>query len=363
MAPNTGLVARALTHSIHKMRLPRQVIIGHGVLGQVSNVCKELELSSPALVVTGPHTNEVAAEAITGCLEAAGYMVGHLVAEESTMRLVEGTRRSIRESGTRVVLGVGGGKVIDVAKLASSLEGIPFVSVPTAASHDGISSPRASIKDFGSPTSVDAHPPVAIIADTAVVSRAPRRLTASGCGDIVAKYTAVRDWRLAHNIKGEYYGEYAASLALMSAKLVMKNAHLVRRMTEKGLHVLLEALISCGVSMSIAGSSRPCSGAEHLFSHALDIVAPKPALHGEQCGVGAIMMAFLQGRQWGMIRERLKVIGAPTTSEELCIESRFIIRALTKAHAIKPDRYTILGEHGLTEAAAERLAKATGVIR
>ena len=114
--------------------------------------------------------------------------------------------------------------------------------------------------------------------------------------------------------------------------------------------------------MCIAGSSRPASGSEHLFSHALDILAPKPALHGEQVGIGTIMMLYLYGDpKWKKVRNVLQKIGAPITARELGISEEIIIKALTIAHTIRP-RYTILGEKGLTWEAAEKLARATGVI-
>jgi len=198
--------------------------------------------------------------------------------------------------------------------------------------------------------------------DTSIIIEAPYRFTASGCGDIMAKFTAVRDWKLAHSVKNEYYGEYAASLSLMSAKLVLENAGVIKPESEEGLRVLLEALISCGVAMSIAGSSRPCSGSEHLFSHALDLVAPKPALHGEQCGIGTIMMACLHKMDWKGIKETLQTIGAPTTAEELDIEPEFIIQALVRACEIRPERYTILERKRMSYESAKKLAKATEVI-
>jgi glycerol-1-phosphate dehydrogenase [NAD(P)+] len=179
---------------------------------------------------------------------------------------------------------------------------------------------------------------------------------------VVAKYTAVRDWKLAHRIKNEYYGDYAAELALMSSRVVIKNASSIRAMSDSGVRTLVEALISCGVAMSIAGSSRPCSGAEHLFSHSLTMIAPKPALHGEQCGVGTIMCAYLHGANWQLIRDFLHKIDAPTTAKELQIEPEYILKALTMAHTIRPERYTILGESGITQDAARKVATITGVI-
>jgi glycerol-1-phosphate dehydrogenase [NAD(P)+] len=203
---------------------------------------------------------------------------------------------------------------------------------------------------------------MAIIADTNVIIEADYRFMASGCADVVSKFTAIRDWQLAHEEKNEYYGEYAASLALMSARLVRKNADIIKPGKEEGLRILLEALISCGVAMSIAGSSRPCSGSEHLFSHALDLVTDNPAMHGEQCGVGSIMMAYLHKMDWKEIKGTLQAVGAPTTATELEIEPESIMQALVRACSIRPERYTILGKCELDEDAANRLAEATGVV-
>jgi glycerol-1-phosphate dehydrogenase [NAD(P)+] len=142
----------------------------------------------------------------------------------------------------------------------------------------------------------------------------------------------------------------------------MKNASSIRMLSESGVRTLVEALISCGVAMSIAGTSRPCSGAEHLFSHCLTMIAPRPALHGEQCGVGTILCAYLHGVNWQLIRDVLQKIGAPTNAAELGVDSKYVVEALTKAHSIRPERYTILGDGGITREAAKRVASITGVI-
>jgi glycerol-1-phosphate dehydrogenase [NAD(P)+] len=203
---------------------------------------------------------------------------------------------------------------------------------------------------------------MAIIADTEVIAQAPWRSVISGCGDVISKITAVKDWQLALADKNEYYGEYAASLALMSARLVMRNAAMVQPRNEEGLRILLEALISCGVAMSIAGSSRPCSGSEHLFSHALDQLNKSKAMHGEQCGVGSILAAYLQGVDWRRIRSKLREIGAPTTAKELDVKDKDLVKALEMAAKIRPERYTILHKLNLRRDACEKVARNTGVI-
>jgi glycerol-1-phosphate dehydrogenase [NAD(P)+] len=305
---------------------------------------------------------EIAGRKAMDILTNEGLKVDHLVVTSCYIKDIVFVEDKIDELKPQVILGIGGGTKIDVAKISASHKDRPFISVPTTASHDGIASPLVSLKGLDKPYSLMAQAPMAIIADTNIIINSSPRFTASGCADVISKLTSVRDWKLAHEVIDEYYGEYAANLALMSARLMIKNARLLTTDMEQGLRLLLEALISCGVAMSIAGSSRPCSGSEHLFSHALDQVAPKPAMHGEQCGVGTIMMARLHNINWKQVRDTLKRVGAPTTAQELGLEKEHIVEALLRAQEIRPDRYTILDERTLTPETAKALAKTTGVI-
>jgi len=343
-----------------RIELPREVWMGPRVLGQVTDVCSRLCPSKSILIVADSLTFELAGDRIRRQLVKAHFDVKRVLIEQADMATVAMVRKIIGR-GVDLLIGVGGGKCIDVAKFSSFQEGKPFLSVPTAASHDGIASARASIKGGRQLTSVQTHAPLAIVADTLIIKRAPHRLLAAGCGDLIANFTAVRDWELAHRLRGEPYSEYAAALSLMSAKIVMEDADVIRKHTEESVRKVVKALISSGVAMGIAGSSRPASGSEHLFSHALDLIAPKPALHGEQCGVGTIMMMYLHGDDWQAIREALQTIGCPINAKELGIPSKYIVKALTIAHRIRRERYTILKD-GLSRNAAERLAKETGVI-
>jgi glycerol-1-phosphate dehydrogenase [NAD(P)+] len=342
------------------IELPREVWIGPRVIANVANVCKRLCPGKRALMIADATTFKLVGAGVQRSLERAGFEVEHSLVKQADMMTVAEVRMLVRDK-VDFLLGVGGGTCIDVAKLASFREGKPFVSVPTAASHDGIASSRASIKGGKKPTSIQTHAPIAIVADTLIIKRAPHRLLAAGCGDLVANFTAVRDWELAHRLYNEPFSEYAAALSRLSAQIVIKNARLIHRHTEESVRKVVKALISSSVAMGIAGSSRPASGSEHLFSHALDQLAPKPVLHGEQCGVGTILMAYLQGEDWQIIREALHTIGCPTNAKGLGIQEEYIIKALVTAHRIRPERYTVLGG-GLSKRAAERLARATEVI-
>jgi glycerol-1-phosphate dehydrogenase [NAD(P)+] len=343
------------------MQLPREVILGKETLNQVPSICKKLGFKS-AFIVTGDNTYRIAGHKVVDLLEESGISANYLTVSSTMLAGVSSVEEKLRELNPQVVLGVGGGTKIDIAKLSAAHQHLPFMSIPTTASHDGIASPLASIKGSKKQYSIMAQAPMAIIADTNIIVSASHRYTASGCGDVLAKFTAVQDWFLAHKVRKEYYGEYAASLAIMSAKLVARNADMIKPENEEGVRVLIEALISCGVAMSIAGSSRPSSGSEHLFSHALQSIAPCTAMHGETTGVGAIMMAKLHDLNWKRIKSKLEKVGAPTSAEELQVDPQNITEALLKAKEIRPERYTILDKKRLTERSARALAKKTRII-
>jgi glycerol-1-phosphate dehydrogenase [NAD(P)+] len=262
------------------------------------------------------------------------------------------------------IIGLGGGRSVDVAKMTAFQLNKPFLSVPTSASHDGISSPFVSIRGTDKPHSVKANTPIGVIADTHLLAEAPQRLLASGCGDLVAKITAVKDWELARDEKDEYFGSYAANLAYMSAKIILNESQKLQQKNEFGVRTIVEALISAGVAACIAGSSRPCSGAEHLFSHALEYVVGHDncGLHGERVGLGTIMMAKLHGIDWEIIVDTLKNVGAPTKAKQIKLNEDQVVRSLLAAQSLRPDRFTILSKVKLNRQSALGLAKSVYVL-
>ncbi len=348
--------------SPHIFDLPKRVVIGGDILHTLPDLINDLHLGRRIFIVTGPNIRKIVGELLANLLSDRNYSVELSPVHSTYIDEVERIKDEVTAFKPTLIIGLGGGKSIDTAKYVSSKTGIPFISVPTAASHDGIASPFASIRGIGRVTSAKASPPVAIVADIKVITKAPHRLLLAGAGDLIGKLTAVLDWRLAHRLKGEYYGDYAASLSLLSAKHILSFSKIISAGGSDAVRIVIEGLISASVAMCIAGSTRPASGSEHLFSHALDVVANYPALHGEQVAVGTIMMSYLHGRNWRRIRKIVRSLGLPITAKELGVRDVDVIKALTMAHTIRPERYTILGESGLTWEAAEKLARITGVI-
>lgn len=338
------------------MVLPRIVVTGPGVLEQLPAVIAELDLPERGLIVCDSNTLKIAGRQVNEYLEIGGHQMKKIVVEGANSQ--ELLRVEDALDGIDFLIGVGGGRPIDLAKQAGFNKNIPFVSIPTAASHDGFGSARSSIRQAGRKTSMQAIPPIAVVADTTIISRAPSRLLAAGVGDIVSNQTAVLDWRL-DGQKADY-SEYAAALSEMAAQLVEDGIEKVASGTEEGVRLVVKALISSGVAMSIAGTSRPASGGEHKFSHWLDANSDNPALHGEQCGLGSIVTMYLHGGDWEKIRDTLKAVNAPINSKGLGMDDGMVLSAFINSKEIRPQRTTILDK---TEPKAiEEAALATGVI-
>ena len=341
------------------MVLPRNIIMGTGVIEEIPSIVRTLGLPGRAIVVSDEGTFEAAGRRVMDGLTDSGIDSSHFIVTDADRVNVERLVDTVEE-GTFLVA-VGGGRPIDVAKVAAFERNCPFISVPTAASHDGIASDRASITEDGRKASSAARSPIAVIADLDVISRSPRRLWVSGFGDVVSNKTAVLDWQLAKRIRGESVSYYAAVLSDLSADVLIDNAEVVASGTPEGFRILVKSLVLSSVAMSIAGTSRPASGAEHMFSHSLDRIAERPALHGEQCGVGSMIMMYLHGGDWSAIRSALRIVGAPTDAVSLGMDEETVVEALVTAHEINKDRYTILNG-GLGERAAVKACKITGVI-
>jgi glycerol-1-phosphate dehydrogenase [NAD(P)+] len=295
-------------------------------------------------VVVGPGQGQrVLAEIGTALERADVYSV-----EGGSIEAATALADSLRGGSYDAVVGIGGGRTLDVAKYAASLTGLPMVAVATSLAHDGIASPVASLEHDGRKQSYGVHVPIAVLVDLDYVRRCPPEQLRSGLGDALSNLSALADWELASRERGEPLDGLAAALARGGAE------SLLRRTDELGsnafLTALAEALLLSGLAMAVAGSSKPCSGACHEISHALDALYPGRAGHGEQVAVGALFASFLRDDDLveplaaALARHRV-----PRVPRELGFTDEEFAAAVAHAPTTRPDRYTILEHLDLAE--------------
>lgn len=249
------------------------------------------------------------------------------------------------------VVGIGGGRTLDVAKYAASLSGLPMVAVATSLAHDGFASPVASLDDeAGRKSSYGVQMPIAVVVDLDYVRRSEPRMRRSGIGDAISNLSAIADWRLAEQARGEPVDGVAVTFAHTAAAAVLHREDGID--DDSFLVALAEALVLSGLAMATAGSSRPCSGGEHEILHAVDALFPEnDANHGELAGAAALFTAFLRGNdvQAGLIGACLARHGLPRLPRDLGLDEAQFAQAIMRAPATRPDRYTILEHLALDE--------------
>jgi glycerol-1-phosphate dehydrogenase [NAD(P)+] len=239
---------------------------------------------------------------------------------------------------TDAVIGVGGGKALDVAKYVAFLARLPYFAVPTSLSNDGFCSPQSSLTMDNRRRSLPAAIPFGVVLDTEVCLRAPEILWLSGVGDLAAKLTAVADWKLAFHAEGAEVDDFAALLS--DATVFQFIARPVRDI--EGVKLLGSALMLNGIAMALCGSSRPASGSEHLISHSLDSLSARPRLHGLQVGVATYLVSCLQGQNSELIADLFKATGFwKAIAADPFVRSEWIA-AVKMAPTVKQGFYTVL---------------------
>jgi glycerol-1-phosphate dehydrogenase [NAD(P)+] len=329
------LLARTVTTPLH-------IEVRRGAIAELGRILADGRISAggDVAVVVGPGQGERIAELIRPSLGSADlYTTGG-----GTLDAANELGAKLRARSYDAVVGIGGGKTVDVAKYASTRWGIPMVSVATSLANDGVASPVASLDHEGVRGSYGVHIPIAVIVDLDFVENGPERHNRAGIGELVSNISALADWELARQVRGERFDGLAASLARVGAEAILNQPGDLS--DDTFVTVLAESLISSGLAMAVCGSSRPCSGGCHEISHAFDLLLPGTASHGEQVGMGALFCTFLRGdgTRFAQMAACLARHNLPRTPADLGLDAEQFVEVVAYAPRTRPDRYTVL-EH------------------
>ena len=327
---------------------PLTIDIGPGAVAGLAPLLADRRISSGGhvAVVVGPGLGEEIAATLRPQLANAEIWT----AGEGGIEAASDLARRLRQGFYDALVGIGGGRTLDMAKYAASLSGLPMVAVATSLAHDGIASPVASLEDRGGRKgSYGVQMPIAVVVDLDYVRRSEPSMRRSGVGDAISNLSAIADWRLAGRERGEPVDGVAVTFARTAATSVLLRDDGID--DDPFLIALAEALVLSGLAMATAGSSRPCSGSDHEILHAIDHLFPGTAQHGELAGAASLFTSFLRGDDELMaaIDACLCRHGLPRTPDDLGLSPGQFAQAVHHAPRTRPDRWTVLEHLDLDE--------------
>ncbi|MBE5925025.1 MAG: iron-containing alcohol dehydrogenase family protein [Lachnospiraceae bacterium] len=338
---------------MHQFRLPDHLRVEEGCFAYIpemmEDVVPDLE-NKKTIIVTEKALKELFEDTLATIASSFGTSEFYLI-EAATYDEAVDLAKYITMNEFGLVIGFGGGTVLDLAKFAAFVSKAGYICLPTTLSNDSLASPVAVLGTEGrARKTFKCTIPDAIFVDVSIIMSAPERQLLSGIGDTISKYTALNDWRIAAEEGRENVHDFAYMISKMAFNSIcyndmkeLKSKDFIKRLTQ--------ALVMGGLAMEIAGSSRPSSGSEHLFCHALeenfadDVKVP----HGIAVAMGSYAACKFQGRNIKKITRLLKEYNIPVHPSEWKITEDIFVGAWQSASATRPERYTILNEADLSK--------------
>lgn len=361
----------------HKVDI-QAIRVGSGVIQELPGILRDLG-ASHIFLVTDNYTYEAAGRQVEQLLDQAGLAYHKRVFQTETPLVPNeyalGSVLAAMTSQDDMLLAVGSGTLNDVTKYVSARTGVPYVIAATAPSMDGYASTVAPTILDGFKTTLPAVYPAAIVADVDILKDAPMPMLTAGFGDIIGKFTSLADWRLSHQLNGEYYCPEVAGVIEAAVETCAANAQALAQREPQAIQAVTEALILSGLAMGMVGVSRPASGAEHQMAHYWEMDALRRGeehpLHGNAVGVGTVLAASLyemaaeylpQGfaaPDKGQILACLQVAGSCADPKELGIRRELCLESLLHAMELR-DRFTVqklLEQKGQLASCAQELVE------
>jgi glycerol-1-phosphate dehydrogenase [NAD(P)+] len=301
--------------------------LGEDAVSHLVQYC-ETQNRDSFLLVADRNTYPVLGKAVESKLVARGWDVKSVVFD--TPEVVPDEAFIVQvlmeaDQVERTYLAVGSGTITDITRFASHRTRRPFISLPTAPSVDGFTSPSASLVIGRIKQTVMAQPPLAVIADLATLSAAPQAMIAAGFGDILGKAIALADWQISHLILDGTFDPQIAGRVRSTLNACIDAAAEIGQASPEGIRKLMFSLFDSGMCMLDFGNSRPAAGAEHYMSHHMEMKLlreGRPAvLHGAKVGLFSVYAAELYARLRALDREaaaaRLKATPQPDRDADI----------------------------------------------
>lgn len=322
--------------------LPIIFQVDEGIILNVNDFIRRNKLFfTNVLVVSGKSFSKESAQKIAAINNWKTYTIN-----DNSFNDVESLKKYVLQNNTDLIVAVGGGKVIDTVKRVSYLSNTNHFAIPTIISNDGLISPIAVIKNnTGKTESLPGMMPMGVLIDIDIIKNSPIHFIRAAAGDILSNISATNDWVLALKKDGEAMNDIAFHLSKSAAHSLVHYDNIDLK-SKSFLRLVVQGQINSGIAMSLAGTSRPCSGSEHLISHAIDFLdLSNNVLHGTQVASISLFTLFLQDKLMDRYINYAKSTDIPLNFTSLISDfssDDLLIKIIEKAREMRPGRFTIL---------------------
>lgn len=331
------------------------LIVCNGAIYNITKVLNDNKIVGKLLYVSDPIVDNLYGKIVKRQLKDIWSIKEELV-DNNTISYAMNLAERIIATDISCIVGLGGGKVLDVCKYAAYISKISYLAIPTTAANDGLVSPIAVLKrQDGRPKSLGASMPTMVLIDTNVIANGPIQNIKAGIGDTISNYMALIDWDLAASRGKDVINGYAYMMSKNSLDVLMKTQF--DCICPQFIETLVNSLVLSGIAMDFAGSSRPVSGSEHCFSHALDYYCDKPILHGIQVALGTITMLKILRRDYSELLAYLRRFEVDINPSRLGIDENTFVLCMQNASSMRKGRYTYLDEIDLSDENLRKIYK------
>ncbi|WP_042201733.1 glycerol dehydrogenase [Paenibacillus camerounensis] len=306
---------------------PSKYIQGEGELGRLGAYCAEME-TGEAYAVIDPYILSVYGEAVRDSFAAADLPLQLREFQgECSFGQVEQIVSGLDLDRVGVILGIGGGKTLDTAKAVSHYANLPVMLVPTVASTDAPCSAVAVLyfEDgrFDRYLSLRRSPDT-VIADTALIAKAPARLLAAGMGDALSTYFEARACRESGAVTEAGGAGSIAALALARAcydTLLADGAAALEDVRKGRASARVAHIVEANIYLSGIGFESGGLAAAHAIHNGLTILEEcRHVLHGEKVAFATLVQLMLEQapeEEIAAVAGFCRDAGLPVTLEQL----------------------------------------------
>jgi glycerol dehydrogenase-like iron-containing ADH family enzyme len=270
---------------------------------------------------------------------------------------LEALERSLPE--VSAILGLGGGTPTDAAKYVAWRRHLPVDVIPSITSVDAAVTKSVAARSGGHVTYIGHIVPRDVFVDTTLVAAAPPRLNRSGVGDILCAHTALWDWKLANDHRGERYDPDAVAAMHDWLARVLAGAADIHAVTPAGIRLVMEAFEDISVICRRFGSSRPQEASDHTFAYNAEFQTKRSFLHGELVGLGTFVMASLQENDPEWLLDAYEKTGLLWQPRDVGLTREEFVKVLRTLSGYQKNfgrRYSILDEKPISDIFIEAVA-------